>query len=428
MTKRTTPTTTLLPLLLAMGLLASACGGEEDVLSDNNTTNNTNNTNNTNTPEPTSKVDLLFVVDNSLSMAAEQALLVSQFGEFTRVLREAPGGMPDLHVGVISTDLGTLPYNIPSCTTQGGDGGRLLAGPNSSCSNPVGQRYIVDIAPKGCTVERDPGDDSVCTASDCSVANCTQDNFVSGEGYSEPDGLQFVEDENGCPRCRNYSGEDLETVFSCNASLGTAGCGFEQPLESMRLALSTGNTANARFVRSEAMLAVLFLTDKDDCSADNVEIFNPEGGISDTLGPLTSFRCTEFGIRCDEDWQRIMPEGSMSYNNCVARTQGDAMRMLYPVSRYTDFLRDLKGNYPILMTTLSGPYVSTLNVGVDENQHPRLGFSCGEAVPAVRLREFVSAFQGAPEGNSGSICDSNYAPTLISLGEAIRANLPTAGE
>ncbi|MBU1241390.1 hypothetical protein KJ865_16880, partial [Myxococcota bacterium] len=57
----------------------------------------------------TRNVDLLFSIDNSLSMAAEQALLTSQFSELMRVLKDISGGLPNVHIGVISTDLGTLP-------------------------------------------------------------------------------------------------------------------------------------------------------------------------------------------------------------------------------------------------------------------------------------------------------------------------------
>ncbi len=53
---------------------------------------------------PASKVDLLLVVDNSASMADKSALLASSVGRLIRAL--APVG--DLHVGVISSSLGSL--------------------------------------------------------------------------------------------------------------------------------------------------------------------------------------------------------------------------------------------------------------------------------------------------------------------------------
>ncbi|MBU1238720.1 hypothetical protein KJ865_03335, partial [Myxococcota bacterium] len=162
--------------------------------------------------ERSRKVDMLFVIDNSLSSSSPQSLLTSQFAELVRVLRETPGGLPDLHIGVTTTDLGAAPYKIPSCETQGGDGGRLLKGADNNCTNPVGQNYIVDITPARCTVERDNEDQRLCLHHNCTAVNCDPALFPSGGGDNEPAGLQLYTDENGCPRCRNYDRESLKAV------------------------------------------------------------------------------------------------------------------------------------------------------------------------------------------------------------------------
>jgi len=49
-------------------------------------------------------LDLLFVVDNSSSMADEQALLERNFPRFMNVLETVEGGLDSVHIGVISTD------------------------------------------------------------------------------------------------------------------------------------------------------------------------------------------------------------------------------------------------------------------------------------------------------------------------------------
>lgn len=54
---------------------------------------------------PASKVDLLFVVDNSAGMRPKQELLARSVG---RLLRELAEGTGDLHVGVISSSLGSM--------------------------------------------------------------------------------------------------------------------------------------------------------------------------------------------------------------------------------------------------------------------------------------------------------------------------------
>src|SRR5690348_2498849 len=80
-------------------------------------------------------VDLLFVVDNSGSMSEEQASLANQIPRLVNVLAsgdaDADGtpdfpAVPSLHVGVISTDMGTGGYRVPTCDEPNfGDDGIL---------------------------------------------------------------------------------------------------------------------------------------------------------------------------------------------------------------------------------------------------------------------------------------------------------------
>src|SRR5687768_16868137 len=52
------------------------------------------------------KIDLLFVIDSSLSMEDEQASLRANFSRMIAVLETIRGGLPDVHIGVITPDLG----------------------------------------------------------------------------------------------------------------------------------------------------------------------------------------------------------------------------------------------------------------------------------------------------------------------------------
>lgn len=49
--------------------------------------------------------DVLFVVDESASMANEQAMLAQNFRNFMLVLQNIEGGLPDVHIAVVSSDL-----------------------------------------------------------------------------------------------------------------------------------------------------------------------------------------------------------------------------------------------------------------------------------------------------------------------------------
>lgn len=378
----------------------------------------------------TRDVDLIFLIDTSLSMADEQQILRGNFPNLVRVLKDISGGLPNIHMGTITPDLGTSPYNIPGCDRPGGDGGRFMKGVNNSCANPVNQKYVVDIEPRGCDIEKNivAGQATTCTSHTCTQANCEQTAFATSEGISsEPAGLQLAIDDYGCPRCRNYSDESLEDVFSCMATLGTNGCGMEQQLEAVKQALTTGDPANAGFLRSNAYLAIFIITDEDDCSTKNTELFNPQGDINSTFGVLTSFRCTEFGVTCDQPWQRVMPSGQATYTNCRPRENNDPKNMLYPISVYTNFLSQLKSSEMLLVGAITGPYANQVTVGLDTNQNPKLMPSCGipteGADPSVRIKAFVEALT-KPEDMSWaytSICATDFSPALVGLGNRIKA-------
>ena len=67
-------------------------------------------------------IDILFVIDNSGSMAQEQAALATNFPLFMAVLNGIQGGLPNVHIGVVSSNVGVGGYNIPGCIGQGDNG------------------------------------------------------------------------------------------------------------------------------------------------------------------------------------------------------------------------------------------------------------------------------------------------------------------
>jgi len=359
------------------------------------------------------EVDLLFVIDNSGSMAGEQAMVWTGYFGLLESLRNMVGGIPDLHLGVISTDLGTGYPSGTGCDVAG-DAGLMVTG---NCANPVGAPYIVEVAPRGCDVIRE--NDNTCSNHDCGPAHCAH----------EPSTTFVVDSATGCPRCRNYSGESLDDVFACIAYLGTTGCDFEQPLESMRQALDSGNAHNEGFLRETAVLAIVMITDEDDCSARYDQLFDPN--LDGPLGPFTSFRCFEQGITCDvNDRLTTGPR-----HNCVPRA--DSASQVHPVSRYVDFVDSIKDRQMVAVAVLGGPVIPSaegdgfdVEIGLDADGNPELQHSCTTAVdgavPGIRLHSFAAAFNEPAALDTWaytSICSGDLVPPLAGIGTVVRGLL-----
>lgn len=314
-------------------------------------------------------VDILFVIDNSDSMGEEQASLIANFDRFISVLEQIEGGLPDVHLGVISTDMGA-DGRIIGCDDDGGDNGALQYAPGENCQLP--------------------------------------------EGFLEGTFISDVATADGTSRQRNYQGS-LTEAFSCIAELGTGGCGFEAPLESMRQAL----TNNSDFLRPDAFLAVIFIADEDDCSTFDPLMFDPEDtSLEGPLGPLDSFRCFEFGVECELDQPRDL--GAKA--ECVPRENSQYM---YGVQEYIDFIKGLKeDDYQIIVGGIIGnadPVVVNTKTGRDGETRLTLEPSCisdsGEAAPGVRLDSFLKAFRD--RNTVTTICNEDLSEALTLIAQLL---------
>lgn len=319
-------------------------------------------------------LDLLFVVDNSGSMKEEQDGLAANFPKFIQVLDQVQGGRPDLHLGVVSTDVGAA-AGISGCTGAGDDG-HLMQGAS--------------------TVDSPPAGSAACAGLNAGA------RFVSD--IANTDGT----------RSTNYSG-DLGTLFTCMAKLGTTGCGLEAPLESMHRALDPSNAFNTGFIRQNAFLGIVLITDEDDCSAKDAAVFNPTAN----LGPI-NFRCTRFGITCDGD-PELLNMGPRT--NC---RPNEASQYLHGVNEYIDFVRGLKQdpNSIVVAGIMGNPEPVAIGPNTHENKptEPALQQSCesanGFAVPAVRNFAFL---QGFPNRNSfTTICNTDLSDALVNIAELIK--------
>ncbi|OJT22012.1 hypothetical protein BO221_25055 [Archangium sp. Cb G35] len=161
------------------------------------------------------KTDLLFVIDNSGSMAEEQAAIASELPAFLEELQRGSGVEQDFRVGVITTSVYLRAFydNREQLTDFPDQAGRLRPVPDER-ERPTAERYLD---------ESDP---------------------------------------------------DLLAKFRRLVKVGTSGSGQETPFEAARLAvtppLSTtpvGEGGNGGFLREGARLLVVVVSDEEDCSS-----------------------------------------------------------------------------------------------------------------------------------------------------------------
>jgi hypothetical protein len=315
--------------------------------------------------------DVLFVIDNSGTMSQEQESLRSAIPDFVRAL--ATGDVLDnddegdpatsednfppfegVNFGVVTTDLGTGGSAIQTCNLQpNGEDGTLR-----------------DIGPACSTVE---------------------DGIVA---WSAPD-----------------SSSAAAAALSCLANAGTSGCGLEQQLEAMRLAL---DGRNAGFVREDSTLIVVMITDENDCSNDPTT-----SHLFDESDPVVS--ATNLNSRCV-----LFPE------------------RLHAISRYVGSLNDFAEERPVVFGVISGMPMALVpapetevtasdidTILADEDMvfeadplnpgslRPACTSLTGRADPARRLLEVA---KGLGENVAiESICADDYSNFIRALGYRIGA-------
>jgi hypothetical protein len=344
-------------------VVAASCGGNQDIVVGQDYKR-------VHVPliEKTNKLDVLFVVDASGSMEAEQQALVEAAGQqlFAQLAADL-GGPPDLHIAIISTSvsLGLAAPSVPGCPADDtDDDGRFRIGDGlTTC--PITGNFLVD-----------------------------------------------VDDGNG-GRTTNYTGT-LADAFACAATIGTGGCGFEQPLEAMRRALDGRHAGNDNFLREDALLLVAVLTDEDDCSVFDSSMFgDPNAGVTSALGPRTSFRCFEFGVVCDPD----VPRAFGDKFDCVPR---DDSAYITPLSEFVTFLQGVKDDPNTVM--VAGMYGPIVPVTVAEDEFnpgsgiPALVPACAApqtnvgATPPIRMAAFADQFPSRFVFES--LCDSAMSQRL----------------
>jgi hypothetical protein len=323
-------------------------------------------------------IDVLFVIDNSASTEDKQIVFANNYPKFVTALAGFPTGLPNLHLGVVTTsiDVGTSVDNL-----------------GAACHPAAGQDGLLQTATLDATFTCQGGLDPTAT-----------DRFLSDIGAP------------GGERETNYTGT-LDQALACISHVGDAGCGFESPLEAMKRALDGSRAENAGFLRPGAFLAVVILTDEDDCSADPGLFQQPDKVVGSF-----DVRCTQPAYRCD---QRIAPDQPGAYTNCAVRTDS----FLTDPSKYASFLTGLKGAANVAVAVVAGDPTPNIRIGdlqIGTRDQPlALEPSCQATIngnaaigrPADRLATFLANF-GA-RGLFRTVCQEDYAGALTDIGNLL---------
>jgi hypothetical protein len=331
-------------------------------------------------------IDILFVIDDSPSMLDKQTNLKANFPKFIEVLNSIEGGLPNVHLGVVSSDMGTK--------------GALdsMAGPG------VGT----------------PGNPGSC-------AGLGKSATLQGNMTALGTAL-FISDTKNTDntRTKNYSGS-LESAFSAIASLGANGCGFEQHIEAAKKAVSGTNPANAGFVRPTAYLAMIFIQDEDDCSMAHSTLL---GSDTNSLGPLQSFRCNRFGHKCTTGGTTPDQMNTTGVKDGCASVETE--QYLTSIGGYVSHFKQLKSDPAnVIVAAIAGPgtpYEVELRAPpLGGTAVPAVAHSCSYvggtgqpevADPSVRLLEFLNQF---PNRNTYStICQQDLSGGLTQIAQLLR--------
>lgn len=182
------------------------------------------------TGEGCTKVDFLFVVDNSVSMNDEQDTLVASFPGFMDTIQNTVSASSDYHILVADTDA------WGRCNTANPWMG--LTPEHTTCND-----YIESTVFEEC-------------------------DRVRGAGVVHPAGEYASNtpcDVYGGARYIIQGDPNASATFACMAKVGTAGHSSERPMEAIVGALSPALNAtggcNDGFIRSDAILVITFISD-----------------------------------------------------------------------------------------------------------------------------------------------------------------------
>jgi hypothetical protein len=337
-------TTTALTLALASSVLP-ACGGCDSVPDDA-----VQDCQAALLVPGTVQTDILFVIDDSGSMSEEQANLAANLGAFVDALAASPVEN-DFRIGVTTTAVEG--FDPAAASWQAYDGG-----PSDGVPYPDGALVAV---------RQDAGGNGVRGALVYDAAAHAQTGGWGGARILEKGSATLARD------------------FKANVLVGTAGSSKEQHFRAARLALSDRlQDANAGFLRDGARLAVIFVTDEDDCS--------------DTEDPraTSNVQCHDDAVKSADPPVLDAPESFAAF-------------LLGPVGGE---LRE------VMVGAIAGFDQSTLapscsDAALCQSTRCSTAFDGGDRLAALRTA------LGASRMDLGSICDASFHDALVRFAEAL---------
>jgi hypothetical protein len=315
-------------------------------------------------------LDILFILDNSGSMVGEQAALAESFDRLVSYLVE---GEVDYHIAVVTTGMEST--GCPACDEIIED----------ACINSTGETgRFQDRICRNQGDEQNP--DYVCE-SDPSCRTVDSSNWSCF-----------------------YDQVDKGTVF-----VGVKGCGFERGLAAMSSALDNNllGSYNQGFLREAARLAVIVVSDEDDCGEVG-DVYE----LSGDGGNICYFAAKGEGPEPDNP----------VYNPMTYHLDDPEQRpyQLKPVDEYAQFLLGVKNNQRRLVkfaavvgvnpngTDIQYEWTGTHWDVVNACTTPGCTGDYCYAKPGTRYIELAELLDGSVE----SICQTDFAEPMVRIAGA----------
>jgi hypothetical protein len=365
---------------------------------------------------PQRALDLLILIDESTSMLDEQAKLQEQVPRLVNLLltggEDTDGSTPvgtfpaieSLHVAIITPDLG---YSTDPSTSYAPNGDFT---PPDQCRDNGGAGKAGFMQVTGFTGTPREACDAVTPPQDTLYLNFPEPNFTAADLVSDVECLTGQQD----------------------------GCGFEQQLQA--ILESDSNPANSGFNREDALLAVILITDEDDCSTTDPRVFDTVITPGTPYeGPFTTGGALQPNLRCWAHSDALQPV--QRYVEEVAKLKSDPSQIVF--AAITGIPEDSMLDRENFDTDADRYAAILAHPAMEETPDPdRFPDAANQALtPACTTivesqesiafpgRRIVETMSGLAQSNNGigtvveSICADDYAPALNAIVDRIAAAL-----